>query len=97
MSAFSRRIVVSIPLFQLTQSIVAALRKDRDERGHDNITEKYNAFLLDPGMGPATYLSSEGRIIWDDYRAWVDLAARCINRLAGGSSDQPGARRVGSR
>ena len=66
MSQYTRRIVVSDVLFELTPELVAALREVRDARGGDDITESHDAFMLDPGLGPATYLSSDGRIIWDD-------------------------------
>jgi hypothetical protein len=32
----------------------------------DPIEREHDAFLLDPGIGPATYLSADGRILWDD-------------------------------
>jgi hypothetical protein len=33
------------------------------------VEDKYDAFLLDPGMGPMTYITSDGRIL-SDYRTW---------------------------
>jgi hypothetical protein len=33
------------------------------------VEEKYDAFLLDPGMGPMTYITSDGRIL-SDSRTW---------------------------
>ncbi|WP_437944237.1 hypothetical protein WMF27_15715 [Sorangium sp. So ce281] len=31
----------------------------------DEVEDKYDAFLLDPGMGPMTYLTSDGRVLED--------------------------------
>lgn len=33
------------------------------------IEDEHDAFLLDPGMGPMTYLTSDGRVLWDN-RTW---------------------------
>jgi hypothetical protein len=33
------------------------------------VEEEMDAFLLDPGMGPMTYLTSDGRVIFDN-RSW---------------------------
>jgi hypothetical protein len=33
------------------------------------VEEEMDAFLLDPGMGPMTYLASDGRVIFD-HRTW---------------------------
>jgi hypothetical protein len=62
----TRRILVSGRIFELTPHLLAALREYRQVRGGDDITEIYDAFMLDAGLGPPTYLSSDGRIIWDD-------------------------------
>ncbi len=35
----------------------------------DQVEREYDAFLLDPGMGPMTYLAADGRIIVDS-RTW---------------------------
>lgn len=35
----------------------------------EQVEREYDAFLLDPGMGPMTYLAADGRIIVDS-RAW---------------------------
>lgn len=35
----------------------------------DEIEDQYDAFLLDPGMGPMTYLTADGRIL-HDMRGW---------------------------
>ncbi|WP_437562800.1 hypothetical protein [Sorangium sp. So ce542] len=35
----------------------------------DEVEDKYDAFLLDPGMGPMAYLTSDGRVL-EDLRGW---------------------------
>lgn len=35
----------------------------------DEVENEYDAFLLDPGMGPMTYLTSDGRVL-KDMRTW---------------------------
>lgn len=39
------------------------------DRLQAEVEDKYDAFLLDPGMGPMTYITSDGRIL-RDYRTW---------------------------
>ncbi len=33
------------------------------------VEDQHDAFLLDPGMGPMAYLTSDGRVLWDE-RSW---------------------------
>jgi len=61
-----RRILVSKRLFQPNAALVSELQRYRELHGADDVTRAYDAFLLDPGLGPAVYLSADGRIIWDD-------------------------------
>lgn len=42
---------------------------DGMDRLQIEVEEEYDAFLLDPGMGPMTYLTADGRIL-SDYRTW---------------------------
>jgi hypothetical protein len=49
---FKRRILVSKRLFEPTPTLLDALREHRRLRGGDEIAEKYDAFMLDPGLGP---------------------------------------------
>lgn len=52
--------------FDLSSSLLARLREVQEQRGNaDELTEREDAFLLDPGLGPAAYLSSDGRVIVD--------------------------------
>ena len=86
----ARRILVSTRIFALSTALLTKLRKIRHERGTDDITQTYDAFMLDPGMGPPTYLSSDGRMIWDD-DIW-DVAGTWANAFAG---IQVGSRKTG--
>lgn len=63
----AHRILVSAKLFQLNEGLLSELRDYRQKcHGADHLMKAYDAFMLDPGLGPAIYLSSDGRIIWDD-------------------------------
>jgi len=62
----SRRVLISTKLFQLPERLLEALRVRRDRFGSDDLAQAYDAFLLDPGLGPPVYLTSDGRIVWDD-------------------------------
>jgi len=53
-------------MFEPNAQLVAALREQRRVRGTDDVMQTYDAFMLDPGLGPAVYLTSDGRIVWDD-------------------------------
>ncbi len=50
----------------LAPALVVALEQRRRARGSDDIAERFDAFLLDSGLGPATYLTRDGRIVWHD-------------------------------
>lgn len=61
------------------------------DRLQAEVEEKYDAFLLDPGMGPMTYITSDGRIL-SDYRTWDGKGIRfetsldaVVAALVGGS------------
>lgn len=52
--------------FDLSRSLLARLREVQVQRGNsDEVTEREDAFLLDPGLGTATYLTSDGRVLID--------------------------------
>lgn len=72
------------PLFHLPDSLLDALRTRRTEQQHkraatrhgermhqlqDEVEKEHDAFLLDPGMGPMTYITSDGRVLLD-MRTW---------------------------
>lgn len=45
-----------------------AFAKDMDAMQIE-VEDREDAFLLDPGMGPMTYLTADGRVL-EDYRTW---------------------------
>jgi hypothetical protein len=62
--------------FTLSEALLAKLRAAQARRtGHDEIAEREDAFMLDPGMGPPTYLTADGRVLLD-VTDWEDGAVR---------------------
>jgi hypothetical protein len=58
--------------FEIPAPLLAALRAMQSRRGYaDDITQREDAFLLDPGFGPACYITADGRML-RDYREWVE-------------------------
>jgi hypothetical protein len=58
--------VVSERYFVVPGDLLEQLRNLRASRPADEIESTHDAFLLDPGLGPPTYLAADGRILWDD-------------------------------
>jgi hypothetical protein len=53
--------------FEIPAAVLERLRARRGARSEvDDIEEQQDAFLLDPGLGPAMYLTSDGRVLVDD-------------------------------
>lgn len=62
--------------FLLSLELLEALRGLRSRRsGRDEVEEEYDAFLLDPGLGPVSYLTADGRVL-EDGRCWDDSPIR---------------------
>jgi len=62
-----RTLVISDKYFELPDHVLSQLRRYRlTQERIDQIEQDYDAFLLDPGFGPAAYLTADGRMIWDD-------------------------------
>jgi hypothetical protein len=60
--------------FHLDETILARLRSVQAHRGgHDELAEREDAFLLDRGLGPAIYLTADGRVLLD-LTGWDDAA-----------------------
>ncbi|QEL14212.1 hypothetical protein PX52LOC_01082 [Limnoglobus roseus] len=56
--------------FQIPHTLLAQLRAVQSARGYsDDVTVSEDAFLLDPGFGPASYLTADGRVLLDT-REW---------------------------
>lgn len=53
------------------------LSRLRELRGHapDPVEAEHDAFLMDPGLGPASYITSDGRVLLD-CSAWDDTGLR---------------------
>ena len=56
-------LVVSEKYFELPADLLEQLRNLRASRPADAIERAHDAFLLDPGLGPPTYLAADGRIL----------------------------------
>jgi hypothetical protein len=68
-----RPILATVDLFKRAGELdpddaARAFCKDMD-RQQAEVEDRYDAFLLDPGMGPMTYITSDGRILRDS-RTW---------------------------
>ncbi len=62
-----KKLVASSKYFDIPPTLLEQLRARRAARSHpDAIEDEHDAFLLDPGLGPSTYLTADGRILWDD-------------------------------
>ncbi|WP_437870729.1 hypothetical protein [Sorangium sp. So ce363] len=74
---------------QAAGQYVAAMNSWQDE-----VEDKYDAFLLDPGMGPMTYLTSDGRVL-EDLRGWDGDEIVEVGGLHAHSALIVGARKTG--
>jgi len=59
--------------FEIPGNLLDSLRQRRESRPADEIETREDAFLLHPGLGPALYLTSDGRILRDG-REWGDIS-----------------------
>ncbi|MDB4954198.1 MAG: hypothetical protein JWO36_1767 [Myxococcales bacterium] len=48
------------------QRIERNSKKPFVDRLQDEVEDQQDAFLLDPGMGPMTYITADGRVLFDD-------------------------------
>jgi hypothetical protein len=68
-----RPIITTVELFkragELDPQDAAKAFCEGMDRLQAEVEDKYDAFLLDPGMGPMTYITSDGRILRDS-RTW---------------------------
>jgi hypothetical protein len=51
--------------FDIDVELILALRAWREERAADHIERAQDAFCLYPGLGPASYLTADGRVLID--------------------------------
>ncbi|MCA9607997.1 MAG: hypothetical protein KC619_20450 [Myxococcales bacterium] len=61
------RVFVSAPLGCLDAAAFLVLR---ERQRPDDITERFDAVVLDPGMGAPAYLTRDGRVVIDDRDGW---------------------------
>lgn len=71
------RVVATQPLFALSPELLAVVRADR-RAVVDDSGQRHEVFLLDPGFGPATYLTADGRVLWEDDGLWDVKATRAL-------------------
>jgi len=60
----------------------------------DEVERAYDAFLLDPGMGPMVYLTADGRVLWDE-RGWDGDGVVEVTGVDARASLVVGARKTG--
>jgi hypothetical protein len=81
--------------FTLSAQLVAELRAVQAQRGYtDEVIEQEDAFLLDPGLGPAQYLTADGRVLLD-FREWNGSPVREATPDEAVSALVIGARKTG--
>jgi hypothetical protein len=51
--------------FRLSDDVLHALRQAQPDRWGDPLLREHDAFMLDPGMGPALILTTDGRVLED--------------------------------
>lgn len=58
-------------IFVLPPSLLEELRNREPRRSwRDPVADELGAFLLDPGLGPAAYLTPDGRVLIDEGGIW---------------------------
>jgi hypothetical protein len=77
------------PVDQVAEEYVAQMNAWQDAT-----EDQYDAFLLDPGMGPMTYLTSDGRIL-EDRRGWDGDGIIEVEGIAANAALIVGARNTG--
>lgn len=55
-----------VPRLELSRHLLEKLRARRARQPADELELEHDAFLLDPGLGPPTYVTSDGRILFDE-------------------------------
>lgn len=58
--------VFSDKMFDVSNELATKLEQQRASyREADEVERELDAFLLDPGLGPPTYLLRDGRVVWE--------------------------------
>lgn len=70
--------ISSRPLFSVSDELVRKLEEaGAGDRIRDPVTKgPLDVFLLDPGLGPATFLTRDGRVVWEDDWGVAPVAAQ---------------------
>jgi hypothetical protein len=80
--------------FVLPPSLLGELQAWRASRPPDRVEGAHDAFCLDPGMGPAFFLTSDGRVLVDG-TCWDDTPIREASEAEAFASIVVGARKTG--
>jgi len=80
--------------FVLPPSLLDELRARRASRPLDGVERAHDAFCLDPGLGPAFFLTSDGRVLVDG-TCWDDTPLREASEAEAFASIVVGARKTG--
>ncbi|MBK8015203.1 MAG: hypothetical protein IPK13_28170 [Deltaproteobacteria bacterium] len=62
--------------FAVSPSLLDQLSVARASAGRepDEVEQRLDGFLLDPGLGPPVYRAGDGRIVWDGWYGWSKAA-----------------------
>lgn len=62
--------------FPVSPRLFKQLRVARTSAGRepDEVEQRIDGFILDPGLGPPVYLAGDGRIVWDGWYEWSKTA-----------------------
>ena len=61
--------------FHLPDHVLHALQQAQPDRLGDPLLREYDAFMLDPGMGPALILTTDGRVL-EDGTCWDGIPVK---------------------
>jgi hypothetical protein len=83
--------------FEIPPTLLARLRAHRAQHSFrvDPVTEREDAFILDPGMGPVAYLTRDGRVLLDGGGLWDELPVHEANDDEAVTFIVVGARKTG--
>jgi hypothetical protein len=80
--------------FLLSSSLLEELQTWRASRPLDRVEREHDAFCLDPGLGPAFFLTADGRVLVDG-TSWDDTPIREASEAEAFASIVVGARKMG--
>jgi hypothetical protein len=80
--------------FVLSSSLLRELQAWRASRPLDGVERAHDAFCLDPGLGPASFLTADGRVLVDG-TCWDDTPIKEASEAEAFASIVVGARKMG--